>query len=147
MTDYSPWKHLASLPEIVFDFDDDLPSGNAWWSPAHKVILMARGLTQAQRRSALAHELVHIEAGDHQIDGPDGERLERRQEVAAESKAALRLIDLDDLMDSLAYSVSLDEVAEELHVDRSILDARIAMLDAEDRAIIAARFATEWSIC
>lgn len=144
---YSPWQHLASMPDVVLDFDDDLPSGQAWWSPRHRVILMAKGLTRAQRRVALAHELAHVERGDCQVDGPDGERLELRQERAADRLAALRLIPLDDLMDALAYCLSLEEVADELEVDRTLLDLRLSMLDAEDQAIIRARFALEWSVC
>lgn len=146
-TTYSPWKHVASMPDVLVDFDDDLPSGHAWWSPTHRVILMAKGLTSVQRRCALAHELAHVETGDCQVDGPDGERLERRHELAAERTAALRLVPLDDLMDSLAWCLSLDEVAHELHIDRAILDTRLAMLDSEDQAVIRTRFASEWSAC
>jgi Zn-dependent peptidase ImmA (M78 family) len=144
---YSPWRHVATMPDVVIDYDDDLPSGDAWWSPAHRVILIATGLTQIERRCALAHELVHIENDDQQLDGPDSERIERRRERAAEHTAARRLIHLDDLMDALAWCMSLEEVAEELHVDRALLDTRLELLDAEDQEIIRARFAGEWNVC
>jgi Zn-dependent peptidase ImmA (M78 family) len=142
MRRYHPWRHLDGLGlDVAYA---DLGGDAGCWDPDNELIWLDKQLTQAERRSTLAHELVHAERGDEPcITGWH----ERHQERPVEREAARRLIELDDLMDALAYCMSLDEVAVELHVDRAILDARIEMLDEEDRVAIAQRFADEWSVC
>lgn len=57
----------ARLPipaDVLVVEQDDLPSGDAWWSPAHRVILLRPDLGSG-RRFALAHECAHILLGHH----------------------------------------------------------------------------------
>jgi Zn-dependent peptidase ImmA (M78 family) len=139
---YHPWRHLDGLGlDVAYA---NLGDEAGCWDPDTSLIWIDKQLTQAQRRSTLAHELVHAENDHEPCCSP---WHERKQERAVEQEAARRLIDLDDLMDALAWCTSLGEVAEELQVDRSILDARIDTLDAEDQAVIHLRFIDEWSIC
>jgi Zn-dependent peptidase ImmA (M78 family) len=139
---YHPWRELDRVGvDVAFTKLGDLAG---CWDPDQELIWLDTQLTQAQRRSTLAHELIHAE-GRHEPCCTDWH--ERKQERAVECKAARRLIHLDDLMDALAWCLSLDEIAEELHVDRPTLDIRIEMLDAEDQALIHLRFDEEWSVC
>jgi Zn-dependent peptidase ImmA (M78 family) len=139
---YHPWRHLDLLGlDVAYA---DLGEDAGCWDPDQQLIWLDRQLTQAQRRTTLAHELVHAER-DHEPCCTDWH--ERKQERTAEQEAARRLIHLDDLMDALAWSRHLREVADELNVDMAILTARIEMLDPEDQAIIAARFADDWTAC
>lgn len=142
MSRYSPWDDLASRPELTFGVTD-LPegAGEAWWLPEVPGIVMRRGLTQVERRCALAHELVHVDREDrprHTV-GPDGPRLARRQEMAADDIAAARLIPLDRLADALQWSFSPDEVAEELGVTPKMARIRILGLSADEKAWIDQR--------
>lgn len=117
-----------------------LPAGRAWWLPDVEGIALDDRLTQAERRSALEHELQHVEAGDTccQI-GPDGGRQSRRQEHRADHRAASRLIDLDDLATALAWALDPGEVAHELHVDAATVRARIRGLSPAEKDYIERR--------
>lgn len=142
MSPYHPWRELDRLGIDVRYARLDGDSG--CWEPDTQTIWLDNRLSQAERRSTLTHELVHAERGDEPCVSA---WHERHQERPVELEAARRLIDLDDLMDALSWCLSLGEVAEELHVDRGILDARIELLDTEDRALIRQRFSEEWSVC
>jgi Zn-dependent peptidase ImmA (M78 family) len=141
MTPYHPWRELARLGVDVRY--TDLGGLAGCWDPDTALIWLDNRLTQAERRSTLTHELIHAERGDEPCAT---EWHERHQERPVERAAALRLIAFDDLMDALAWCMSMEEVTEELHVDRAILDARLSMLDDEDQRIIRARF-SEWTVC
>lgn len=54
-----------------------------------------------------------------------------------EAVAARRLIDVKDLADALAWSPWPDEVAEELWVDRAMVEARMDALTEDERAYLA----------
>lgn len=125
---YHPWRILRGLPHITVR-----------WSPA-----VARGrvdgdtitlhplLTQAERRSTLAHELVHLERG------PAPTHHQAREELVVEEIAARRLVDLDELADAIVWhdGHAHDEMADDLWVDRAMLLARIRSLDVGERAYI-----------
>lgn len=139
---YSPWETLRDLPHLTLAIVR-LPAGRAWWLPDVEGIALDDRLNQAQRRSALEHELQHVEAGDTccQI-GPDGGRQSRRQERRADDRAARRLIDLDALADALAWALDPAEVAAELHVDASTVRARVRNLTAVEKDYIEGRIAS-----
>ena len=134
---YSPWRQLRGMPDVILGFRDDLLSGRAWWSPAHQVILMAKGLTQRARRTALAHELAHIDlghAGCH--DYPDADRQDQRIHSEADQLAARRLIPLDRLVYALKWSRDLEEVADELWVEPHVVVTRLDHLHPAERHLI-----------
>lgn len=140
---YHPWRDLDRL-DVDVRFAHLEAGELGCFDPDTRTIWLAVGLTQAERRSTLAHELVHVERDHEPCVTP---WHERHQERAVELEAARRLIDLDALMDAMAYCLSLEEAAEELHVDADLLRIRISMLDVEDQEIIRRRFAAEWSVC
>ena len=124
-------------PEIVMAVTR-LPAGRAWWLPQDQAIVLDDRLTQAERRSALEHELQHVLAGDEHCDPTlcDGSRMARRQERAADRRAAVRLITLDELADALLWCLGYDELAEHLHVDQRTVRARIRNLTDDDKRYI-----------
>lgn len=138
---YNPWQTLAGQPHIEL-LVTRLPAGRAWWLPDVQGIVLDDRLGQAERRSALAHELAHVEAGDTCCDvGPDGPRLARRQERRTDDRAARRLITLDELADALVWCLGPDELAEHLHVDERTVRARIRSLTDDEKGSIERRLA------
>lgn len=90
-------------------------------------------LLQAERRSALTHELGHIERGPFPGWATD------REERAVDAAAARQLIDIRALGDALVWSQDPHEVAEELWVDVPTLEARIAHLHPSERHYLRRR--------
>ena len=130
---YSPWRELRALDELIYE-QTDLPSGDAWWVPAHNVILMRPGLKQVQRRCALAHELAHRELGHTgQCEYGDARRLGARAEADADAWAARKLITVEQLAEVLVWTDDRDEAAAELWVTRRILDRRLEYMHLGER--------------
>ena len=100
-----------------------------------RVILIERDATPAQRRSALAHALAHLDLGHV----PGSGRVERRHERAADALAASRLIPLDRLADVLTWALGPDEVADELDVTERLVRARVLGLTGSEKAYISER--------
>lgn len=100
-----------------------------------RVILIERDASPAQRRSALAHALAHLDLGHV----PGAGRAERRHEAAADALAASRLIPLDRLADVLTWALGADEVADELCVTERIVRARVLSLTVVEKAYISKR--------
>lgn len=135
---WHPWRELRNLPEVLFEITDKLPSGDAWWSPAHDVILMRPGLLQVVRRCRLAHELGHRTLGHSGCPSnyPDAERHRARMESNADGWAAKKLITIDALVSAGKWTSSRDEAADELWVTRHLLDVRLARLHPAERAMM-----------
>lgn len=128
---YHPWREADALGLriIVRDLPDALWA--AWHAPS-RTILVDRRLTQAERRVALAHELVHVERRDTC-------RQTERVELDVHLTAARRLIRLDDLADALVWTRQLRELADELWVDDTTLRQRLDSLTAEEVAWLRRR--------
>lgn len=125
---YHPWRALRGLPHITLRWAVAEERGSF---DGHTITLHPL-LTQAERRSTLAHELVHLERG------PAPPHLAGREELLVEEIAARRLVDLDDLADAIVWhdGHAHDDMADDLWVDRAILLARIRTLTEEERAYI-----------
>lgn len=102
-----------------------------------RVILLDATSSGAQRRSALAHALAHLDLGHV----PGAGRMERRDEHAADTLAAQRLIPLHHLADVLTWALGADEVAHELHVTERIVRARVRALTPGEKEYISRRVA------
>lgn len=140
---YSPWRDLAARPHITLGITR-LPVGDGWWVPHRSVILLDDRLTRVERRCTLAHELRHVDHGDHQVApiGPDGPRLARRQETRAEQAAARDLIGSRELVDALmAHPDDPAQAAEHLDVTVDVLAVRLAHLQPEERDALRAELA------
>jgi len=125
----NPWGRLRALTDWLLGWAH-LP-GDVVGLTHHdaRVIVLDRRLTQAERRSTLAHELEHVRRGPVPTDTV----LAAREEEACERAAARGLIDIVHLGEALAWSHSLDEAAEELWVDRGTLEARLRGLHPAER--------------
>ena len=128
---YHPWRALRALPHITLRWAVGEERGSF---DGHRTITLHPLLTQAERRSTLAHELVHFERG------PTLPHLTAREEALVEEIASRRLVDLDDLADAIVWhdGHAHDDMADDLWVDRAMLLARIRSLDPEERAYIEA---------
>lgn len=133
---YHPWRALRNL-------------GDEWtlkWAPLagvvdklgvttwhDKTITLDPDQGQAQRRSTLAHELVHVERG------PFSEIYRGREERKVDAVAARRLIGIRELGEALAWAADLAEAAEELWVDEPMLRARLEHLHPSERHYLRRR--------
>lgn len=95
------------------------------WSPQHRAVVLADGLSPVEERCVLAHEIEHILAGDTGCGGRDGMRAER----AADLRAARKLIALSDFCRARQWATSEQELAAELNVTVWVLRARHADLE------------------
>lgn len=139
---YSPWAHLAAQPDLRLEFavlDDDL----GCYDPDTHTIFLDPRQSRVEMRSTLAHELAHAEHKQDEINvaeiGPDGDRIARRRERAADERAARRLIPLGVLIDALRWTQDEYEVAEACWVDVATARARIGSLTPAEKATIEAR--------
>lgn len=132
---YHPWRHLASLHGWAVTWQH-LPAGlhAVTHFDARRIILDPR-LRQAERRCALAHEIVHVERGPV----ADDDRLAGIEEAAVCQIAARRLIGLRALGEALAWSLDTVEVAEALWVDDGTLRARMEHLHPVEVAYLMGR--------
>ncbi|MBF6133483.1 hypothetical protein IU501_10780 [Nocardia otitidiscaviarum] len=120
---WNPWRHVGRrYPHIEVDCTHALP-GKKRGSWTTKGIFIDRGLGQAARRCALAHEIVHLERGPVSRDP----HLARREERIVSIVAAKRLIPLASLTEALMWSApdNAHELAEELWVDLPTLRIRL----------------------
>lgn len=103
-------------------------------------IWLSRGMTQAERRCTLTHELVHRERGPVPCDPAEAAREER----IVDEIAARRLITVPALADGLAWTRHPRELAEHLWVDEPTLQTRMATLDPVEVAQLEHRLEDQW---
>lgn len=131
----NPWRRLRELTDWLLGWAY-LPGDLRGLTHHHaRVIVLDRRLTQAERRSTLAHELEHADRGPM----PANPVLAAREEAAVERAAARRLIDLVLLGDALAVTLDLDAAAEDLWVDRATLETRLRTLHPVERHYLLRR--------
>lgn len=134
---WNPWRSLRSLADWTLHWThlpDDLLGITDFET---KSITLAEGMTQAQRRCTIAHELEHVHRG------PVLEHHREREERRAEAHAARRLLpDPHIIAEALVWSRGdVHEAAEALWVDEPTLRARLDVrhLHPAERAIIVER--------
>ena len=98
------------------------------WDPDTRIIWLHHDLTQAERRSTLAHEIIHALRGDEPCADSV---LDHRQELVVSRIAARILISLESFAAALSVCRNDHELAEELNVD---IDTIPAMWDSLTRA-------------
>ncbi len=103
-------------------------------------IWLARGLTQAERRCTLTHELVHRERGPV----PDDPVAAEREEQIVDEIASRRLITLPALTDGLRWSRQPRELADHLWVDEPTLQTRMGTLDPVEVAHLEHHLEDQW---
>ena len=133
---YHPWRALRAL-------------GDEWtleWAPLagvvdklglttwhDKTITLDPDQDQAQRRSTLAPELVHVERG------PVADFYWPREERAVDQVAARRLIGIRELGEAMAWAHDLAEAADELWVDEELVRVRLEHLHPAERHYLRRR--------
>lgn len=125
---HHPWRTLRRMTDWTLHFAV-LPAGVMGLTLLdEKVIILAPGMTQAERRCTLQHELEHAHGE------PDDAECDRN--------AARRLMpDIRVVADALTWAVDLAEAAHELWVDEEMLTARLHFLHPAERAYLHRRFA------
>lgn len=101
-------------------------------------IWLCSTLTQAERRSALTHELQHAERG--LVGLPYREREER----IVDELAARQLIPLPRLIEALRWTRNPRELAEELWTDIHTVTVRMATLDPLEVAELEHELEDQW---
>ncbi len=123
-----PWSVLRSRPDLTLVWAGELPTHWRGCTDGHSTIWIRTGLSQTERRCALAHELVHIR---HRHDGHQPACVERQ--VRAETARWL-IPDLHILRDALL----MPDPAAELWVTPAVLHDRLAGLTDDERSRIQA---------
>lgn len=127
---YNPWRDLADrYPRFHVEVTPIAPALAALIR-RERMILIHSGLTRAERRCALAHEIAHLDAGDRWTRAC---WFDRRQENRADILAARRLIDLEDLVDVVRWTSATVEMAEQLEVTVDVLVLRGQTLRAPEK--------------
>lgn len=131
---FHPWRSLRALPHIDLMWQDsDTEMGH--FDFACQRVVMTKGMTQAERRCTITHELIHAERGPCRPGG------EAREELIVDREAARRLIDIRKLGETLAWADCHEDAAEELWVDVPTLRTRMAALHPAERAYLKQRLA------
>ena len=108
---WHPWRIAAELyPHITIVCKHELPRGVRGLLRGD-TIWLCKTLTQAERRSTLTHELLHVSRG---IAPP---QLQAREERRVDELAARRLISLNDMLRGLQSAQDDRELAEALWTD------------------------------
>lgn len=121
---YDPWKHADELGVDVVEGRLQRDWRGAYDHTARRITLAA-GMSHREARSTLAHEVQHALAGD--VPSPWG-LITERQELLANRRAALALIDPDE------YAVAerlrggyIAGIAHELDVTNAVVRTWLAL--------------------
>lgn len=144
---FHPWRYLRDRPAITFGFAD-LQGADACNFPDLDVVLLHEKLKtiprgQARRRSSLAHEIGHRELGHTHCEDRRGASRQCRD---AEAYGARLLITLENLIEVLRWTTDRDEAADELWVDRLMLDARLTRLHPAERGSLQQAIRTKGEV-
>ncbi|MCQ9340854.1 ImmA/IrrE family metallo-endopeptidase [Corynebacterium phoceense] len=89
-----------------------------YWHPASRTISTRRGLTIAEYKSTLTHEIAHAFHGDHYCHGHYKQRQERR----ADKWAANLLLSPRDVEEALIFNPYPAVAAYDLEVTQHLLE-------------------------
>lgn len=128
---FHPWRTLRQMEDWTLEFAH-LPAGVLGATDAQaRTIYLKPGMTQAQRRSTLAHELEHV---------ADPVALEH----CVDAEAVRKLIPLDRLTEALRWSYDEYEMSRELWVDVPTVRARLAGLTKDEQDEIERALDDDW---
>lgn len=127
-----PWRRLRALTHITLGWHD---GGYPGWTDFHTTISVRRGMDQARRRSAILHEVLHVERGPVPLS------LAGREELRIWKEAArLLLPDLEPIADALIWTEhDVEAAADELWVCPDTLRVRLKYLHPAERGWLKAR--------
>lgn len=130
---HHPWRAFRNLVDwtlVIAHLPDGLLGLTDY---AGRTVTIAHGLTQAERRCTIAHEVEHI------TRGPVPEWCREREERQVDANAARRLIGIRDLGEALAWAHDEHQAADELWVDVSTLRVRLRHLHPAERYYLQRR--------
>lgn len=135
---FHPWRLLRSLENVTLAWHDHGPAGKTHF--ASQTVSLRRGMTQAERRAVLAHELQHVDRGPCQ-------RLNvGKEELAVAKQAAYQLLpSVRAIADAyVANQGDLEATADDLWVDVATLRIRLEhMTHPAERAYMKRRLEQE----
>ena len=127
-----PWRMLRNAEHVLLDWHDGGPMGRAIF--ATDTISLRRGLTWAERRCTVIHELLHLSRGPvSECRGPAEEEAVRRE------TARIMLPDVRALGEAIAWAHDEHEAADELGVDVDVLRYRLRHLHPAERGYLRDR--------
>lgn len=126
-----PWRRLRELAHVTLVWHSGGIRG--WCRHSTQQISLRDDLTQADRRSALLHEIEHL-AGGPAIRG-----YVEQDERATSQRAARWLIPFENLAEAIVWAGDDYELAEELWVDVHTVRERLSGLSAEESAELSRR--------
>jgi len=135
---HHPWRAFRELVDWTLRWER-LPTG-IWAETCFdtRTVTMTTTLTQAERRSTIAHETQHI------LRGPAPRGMEAWEEEMVDRNAArLLLPDIRPVGEALAWSRNLVVAADELWVDEFILESRLKYLHPSERHYLRRRLASD----
>ncbi|UEA61358.1 hypothetical protein LK459_11405 [Gordonia otitidis] len=124
---YHPWRDARDREHLNITFER-LADGRRGCLRGDRITINT-GDDQAQRRSTLAHELVHDERRVFPVDRV----LRAREELTVERIAARRLIQLEALVDALLWARDAHETAAELWVDVPMLVVFVQSMTEDEK--------------
>lgn len=139
---FNPWRRLRDLgDEWRLLWRSDLPHDVYGYTHfASRTIVMRKGMSFAERRCTIAHEVEHVQRG----------RFSRcsilREEADVDRRVSrLLLPDIATVADALIFHHGRhDDAADELWVDPWTLEVRLGSLDATDASYLQVRLAEMW---
>jgi hypothetical protein len=126
---FHPWRQLREHGETELGWQDSDTHLGHYDFTCDRVVITT-GMSQAERRSTLTHELIHKERG------PVAPGCESAEERVVDDLAARRLITLEDLIDGMVWCYGEHELAEHLWVDHATLVTRLRNLSAAESRFI-----------
>jgi hypothetical protein len=129
---FNPWRTLRRRPDVTVLFGDPGPGVLGCIDYETRTITLAPDLLQAELRTTLTHELVHLERGPAPTGGGP------REETTVELEAARRLISIGELVSAVRWTDDVHELAVELWVDEPAVQVRLRHLTDREHATLAA---------
>lgn len=125
-----PWRRLRALTAWELRWhspEEDSDPGFTLFD--EKAISLRDDLSWEERRCTVMHECLHAERGP----ALEGVLYEREELRVRRETARLMLPDVRALGEALAWAMSPEECAEELHVDVELLRDRLRWLHPSER--------------
>ena len=133
--DANPWRRLRELTGWTLRWHDPASDGRMGFTThTARAISLRADLTYEQRRCTVLHECLHAE------HGPVLRVFRERHENDVRRRTAQILLpDVERVADTLAWTLSYTEAAQELQVDTGVLRDRLRWLGAAECRALAAR--------
>lgn len=127
-----PWRLLREAEHVLLEWHDDGPMGTAHF--ATDTISLRRGMSWAERRCTVLHELLHLRRGV-----PARGWSEQDEHRVRRDTARMMLPDIHVVGEALAWALDAHEAADELGVDVPVLMCRLEHLHPAERGYLKGR--------